>query len=82
MKQNEVVEDLQHIQQLFYLLKASGKIVDATIYDEPLTEAIRCVELVPVLVEALTDATNIAECRGFNVESARKLIRKATGMIE
>ncbi len=94
MNQNEVVERLKHLlTEMEIENKKDIKTLDESAFDntiknalkqneEALTEGIRCVELVPKLIEALTDATNIAECRGFNVESARKLIKKAKGMIE
>jgi hypothetical protein len=77
MKQNEVVEILKHMSK--YMFKHNWNYGTSEKDREALTEAIRCVELHNQLVVALIDATNIAECRGYDVKSARKLIKKAKG---
>lgn len=54
------------------------KSITASVENKQLKDALmKYAELVSMLVVALQDATDIAECKGYTVESARRLITKA-----
>ena len=98
MKQNEVVERLKHLlTEMEIENKKDIKTLDESAFDntiknalkqneESLTEAIRCVELVPELIEALEEAREFFiddgdDCNYWEDEVRKygALIKKAKG---
>lgn len=74
---------LKKENEVFFLQSSTwiDKSITASVENKQIKETLmKYAELVSMLVHALQDATDIAECRGYTVESARRLIKKAKEM--